>query len=186
MKIDIAGIEGFDGMTAEQKVEALLGYDLDPVKLGFKTQEEFDKIMTENKQKKDEIRKLKEGAGTNAELEKRLAELEERNQELDRQSRMANLKASFTELGYSKELAEEAAKASVENDTAKVIEIQSKFLVEREKKIREEALKKMRRPGGGGGDDGDENPLVAAAKAIGKTHAETNKSASDALSNYYI
>ena len=99
---------------------------------------------------------------------------------------MANLKASFTELGYSKELAEEAAKASVENDTAKVIEIQSKFLVEREKKIREEALKKMRRPGGGGGDDGDENPLVAAAKAIGKTHAETNKSASDALSNYYI
>ena len=131
MKIDIAGIEGFDGMTAEQKVEALLGYDLDPAKAGFKTQEEFDKIMTENKQKKDEIRKLKEGAGANAELEKRLAELEERNKELDRQSRMANLKASFTELGYSKELAEEAAKASVENDTAKVIEIQSKFLVRR-------------------------------------------------------
>lgn len=186
MKIDITGIEGFDGMTAEQKVEALLGYDLDPAKAGFKTQEEFDKIMTENKQKKDEIRKLKEGAGANAELEKRLAELEERNKELDRQSRMANLKASFTELGYSKELAEEAAKASVENDTAKVIEIQSKFLVEREKKIREEALKKMRRPGGGGDDDGEKNPYIDIAKNIGKAQAESAKAASDALSRYML
>jgi hypothetical protein len=185
MKINTGAIEGFETMTAEQKVEALLGLDMDPTKSGFRTQEEFDRIMTENKQKKDEIRKLKENVGANTELEKRLAELEEKNKELDRLSRMASLKASFTELGYSKELAEEAAKASVENDTAKVLEIQSKFLVERDKKIREDAMKKMRRPGGGG-DDGDKNELVDIAKSIGKSQAEAAKAASDALSNYLI
>lgn len=184
MKISTSGIEGFEGMTAEQKLEALLGLDIDPTKEGFKTQEEFDKIMTENKQKKDEIRKLKEGAGAKTELEQRIAELEEKNKELDKQSRLATLKASFTELGYSKELAEEAAKASVDNDTAKVLEIQSKFLVERDKKIREEALKKMRRPGGGG-DDGDTNPLLEAAKNLGKEQANAGK-ASEAMSKYFI
>lgn len=186
MKISTEGIEGFEGMTAEQKVEALLGLEVDPTKAGFKTQEEFDRIMTENKQKKDEIRKLKEGAGAKTELEQRIAELEEKNKELDRQSKLASLKASFTELGYSKELATEAAQASVDNDTAKVLEIQSKFLVERDKKIREEALKKMRRPGGGEGGDDDKNPLVEAAKLLGKARAESDKTAADALSNYII
>lgn len=186
MKINTTGIEGFEGMTAEQKVEALLAFDFDPTKAGFRSQEEFDKVMTENKQKKDEIRKLKESAGSSSELEKRIAELEEKNKELDRQSRMASLRASFTELGYSKELAEEAAQASVDNDTAKVLEIQSKFLVERDKKIREESLKKMRRPGGGGDDGGEKNPLAEFAKELGKSQAETNKTLSDALSNYFI
>lgn len=185
MKISTTGIEGFDGMTAEQKVEALLNLDIDPTKSGFRSQEEFDKVMTENKQKKDEIRKLKETAGASTELEKRIAELEAKNQELDKQSRMASLRASFTELGYSKELAEEAAQASVDNDTAKVLEIQSKFLVERDKKTREEALKRMRRPGGGG-DDGEKNPLTDFAKELGKAQATSDKTLSEALSNYLI
>ena len=186
MKINTNLIDGFETMSAEEKLKALLGLDFDPE--GYRPQSEFDKIMSENKQKKDEIRKLREdlakGSSTAGDLEKRLAELEKQNATLARDAEVSSLIASFTKLGYSEELAKEAAVASADKDLAKVLEIQTKFQAEHDKTIREEALKGMRKPGGGQPTDLDKNPLLEAAKAIGKEVADSAKVAG--MSNYLL
>jgi len=186
MKINTSAIEGFEKMSAEEKLTALLGLDFEPE--GYRSQAEFDRIMSENKQKKDEIRKLREelntGNSNSADLEKRLAELEKQNATLARDAEISSLVASFTKLGYSEDLAKEAATASADKNLAKVLEIQTKFQAEHDKTIREEALKGMRKPGGGQPPESDKNPLLEAARSIGKEIAESTKA--DGLSNYLL
>ena len=65
-----------------------------------------------------------------------------------------------------------------------MLEIQTKFQAEHDKTIREEALKGMRKPGGGQPTDLDKNPLLEAAKAIGKEVADSAKVAG--MSNYLL
>ena len=186
MKINTSAIEGFEKMSAEEKLKALLGLEFEPE--GYRPQSEFDKIMSENKQKKDEIRKLREelnnGNSNSADLEKRLAELEARNATLARDAEISSLVASVTKLGYSEELAKEAATASADKNLSKVLEIQTKFQAEHDKALREETLKGMRRPGGGQPPEPDKNPLLEAARSIGKEMAESTKAGG--LSNYLL
>lgn len=189
MKLDTSLIEGFDSMTAEQKVEALTKFEMDPTKAGFKTQADFDKIMTENAEKKKRIKELENQGNSNDEektaLTKRLEELEESNKKLIRDSQIASHTARFIGMGYEESLAKEAAEASADGDMTKLFEVQAKFLKAHDEKLKADALRNMRRPQGGGNDDGSDDGTSIAA-GIGKRQSEARKTSSDILSKYKV
>lgn len=196
MKVDTGLINGFESMTAEQKVDALLGLDMDPTKLGFKTQESFDKIMSENADYKHRLRdmeKASKDALSASATEKdgmsaKLAELTEKYDALMREKQIAEDVGQFVAMGYSQELAKEAAEAYASNDRAKLFAVQTKFLAERDQKAKEDALSRMHGNQGGSGDQGgsEDNELLKFARAYGKQKAEAAAVTEKAVGNYII
>lgn len=188
MKVDTSLIQGYDTMTSEQKIEALLGLDMDPTKAGFRSQADFDKIMTENAEKKKRIKELEtKGAADKDELTKRLEELEESNKNLLRASNIASTTAQFIGMGYDEALAKEAAEASADGDMAKLFAAQQKFLKAHDEAIKKEALKGMTPPQGGSGGSGDADKAAEAlAKQIGQQQAAAVKTSGDILGQYMI
>lgn len=191
MKVDTSLIEGFEAMTMEQKLEALLKLDMDPTKLGFKTQADFDKVMTENAEKKKRIKELEtQGRGNDDEktaLTKRLEELEESNKTLLRNAQIASTTSQFIGMGYDEALAKEAAEASADGDMAKLFAAQQKFIKAHDEKLKAEALKGMRPPVGGGKGGSDETDEgVKMAQTLAKARSESLKTSNDILDQYLV
>lgn len=183
MKIDTSLIEGFDTMTPEQRVEALQNFDLDPTKAGFRTQADFDRVSSESAERKRRIKEL-EQAGDNTDLTKRLEELEAANKALVRENLIASNASRFTAMGYSADLAQEAAVASADGDQTKLFEIQAKFLEAHDKALKAQALKDMKGLQHGGDNPKSEDADLELARKFGKMTADANKAASDVLSHY--
>ena len=188
MKVDTNLINGFENMTTEEKLAAVLELDLDPTKVGFKTQESFDKIMSENA---DYKRKLKETEKTktaeNDDLSLKLTDLTEKYEALMKEKQIAEDIGQFVSMGYSQELAKEAAEAYAANDRAKMFAVQTKFLSERDQKAREAALKGMHGNQGGTGPAKNEtDELLEFAKSFGKQKAEGMKATEQVTESYMI
>ena len=197
MKVDTSSINGFESMTAEQKVEALLGLEIDPTKAGYKAQDVFDKVMSENaeykRRLKDAEKQSKETASASLaekdDLTAKLTELTEKYESLMLEKQIADDIGQYVAMGYSKELAKEAAEAYASKDRAKMFAVQTKFLAERDQKAREEALKGMHGNQGGSGSAGassEENEFLSLAKSFGKQRAEAMAAADKAVGNYII
>lgn len=187
MKVDVSLIEGYEAMTPEQKVEALLKFEMDPTKNGFRTQADFDKVMSENAEKKKRIKELETQAGTEKDdLTKRLEELEKNNKELQRANLVASTTAQFIGMGYEEALAKEAAEASADGDMTKLFAAQQKFLKTHDEKLKAEALKNMKPPQGGAGGNDEKSFGDKFAENIGKSVAASQKASADVLSQYQI
>lgn len=188
MKLDVSLIDGYDAMTLEQKVEALLGLDMDPTKAGFRTQADFDKIMTENAEKKKLIKELeKKQTGEKDELTKRLEQLEEANKALERTNQIASTEAQFLGMGYSKDLAKKAAEATVDGKMADLMAAQQEFLKAHDEALKAEALKGMTPPqNGSGGDGSSKSEAEQIAERIGKAESGSMKASNDILSQYLV
>lgn len=189
--IDTSTIEGFEAMTTEEKLNAVLGLEIpekiDPAKTVSK--ELFDKKASESagwKRKHDELLALltDEQKKKQAENEEKAA-LQDRVAALEREKQIADATAQYVSLGYSKVLAEETANAFVSGDTAKVFENAAKHRSELEQSIRSDLLKGTKRPEGSlGGDGGDQ--IVEAAVRRSKAKAEADAKAAKARSYYII
>lgn len=185
--IDTSTIEGFEAMTTEEKLNALLGLEIpekiDPAKTVSK--ELFDKKASEAAEwkRKHDALLTDEQKKKQAEDEEKTA-LRDRVAALEREKQIADATAQYVSLGYSKALAEETANAFVSGDTAKVFENAAKHRAELEQNIRSDLLKGTKRPEGSlGGDGGDQN--VEAAVRRSKAKAEADAKAAKARS-YYI
>lgn len=190
--IDTTAIQGFDSMTAEQKLEAVLKIELPdvPDMSKFVSKETFDKKASETA---DLSKKLKEaldeeGKKKLAEEEakaadaQRYADLEAKYNELEKKSTISEYKANYLAQGYDEALAKETAEALANGDMAKVFTNAEKFKTALEAKIKADLMDSTPKPGGGAG--GSTNPLVEQAKEIGKAKAEANKAAADVMSHY--
>lgn len=194
MKIDVSTIEGFDTMTAEQKLEALMELEV-PDKVDTSkmvSKELFDRKaselaeankklkskMTEDEQKQAEIAEAAEAAAKEKEaLLARVAELEKNNT-------LREYTLGFSNLGFDEKLAAETANLFEEKDSVKFFANMKKFLENYEKAIEKKLMDKTPNPGGNAGNSGDEDPAVKKAKALFGNNVGTGKAYEDVLSYY--
>ena len=119
-KIDITKIEGFDKMSAEDKVKALLGYELPEADhTGYVKKETFDKTATElasfKKKEREALseaeRKAAEQADKITEQEGKITQLTEEIEAFKTREQTATYAAQYVGLGYDAELAQATAAA---------------------------------------------------------------------------
>lgn len=186
--IDTSVIEGFDAMTAEDKVAALLKLDV-PEKVdltGYIAKSQFDRVSSELADTKKQLKgKMTEDEAKKAEEDKARAELEGKYQELLKKSTIADHTANFLALGYDKDLARSTAEALFDGDMEKVFANQQKFNEAREKQLRAELVKKDPRPDGAGGGSDDKKSDVDLAKRLAQRKADSRKESENVM-KYYI
>lgn len=147
-KIDATKIAGYDEMSAEEKIKALLDY-------------EYNDNSTELKRYKDSITKLSSEIAENkkrfneiaSEDEKRkMAEQEERDrmraelEQLKNEKTVATYTAHYTSLGYDESSAKSSAEALAKGDMDTVFAIQKSFTDKREKDIVARQVKDFPKP----------------------------------------
>lgn len=154
--IDTSSIDGFDTMTPEEKVAALLEMDV-PERVDmslFVAKETADKYATEAANLKKQLKsKMSEDEQREAD---RLAAEEAMKTELEnlrRERTLSNYKASYLSLGYDEQLAGEAATALADGDMDTVFANQKKHIVNMEKELRAKILQETPTPAAGSSFD---------------------------------
>ena len=151
-KIDVTQIEGYETMTAEEKLKALEEFDVpDPDYSGFVKKEQFDKTASELATAKKQLReKMTEDEAAKQKEKEEREELESKYNKLLRESEISKHKAKFLSLGYDETLADETAEAMADGDMEKVFVNQKKHLESVEKRVRADVLKGTPKPNGDG------------------------------------
>ena len=149
-------------------------------------EEQLAELLAENKRlRRANDKASSEAADYKRQLNARLSESERQEQEraeqaeamaselkeLRRERDISNLVRNFTVLGYSEEMAKEAAEAQYEGDTSKMFEVQRKYKSDLENKIKAEFMRGTPPPQGGSLQGGV--PLTEA-KIKSMTPAEIN------------
>lgn len=150
--IDTASIEGYESMTAEEKVAALEGYDF----AGFVSKATFDKTASELADKKKQLRERMTDEEKSKEAQ---TALQESYDALLRKLTVSENKAKLVGLGYEESLAESTAIAMADGDTDKVLAAQKAHMEAYAKKLRADLLKQTPRPEGGGDPEGKQMTL---------------------------
>lgn len=148
-KINTSAIEGYENMSAEEKLAALEAMDIPDVD---KMKSALDKATSEaagyKKQLRERMSEDEAKAARDAEeREKVMAELEQ----LRAEKVVDQYTTKFLALGYDEKLARETASALAAGDTEVVFKNYSKFIVDREKALKAEILKATPTPPAGDG-----------------------------------
>ena len=155
MKINTGKIEGYDGMTLEQKLAALEAYEVeDPDYTGYVPKGVFDKTASELATAKKELRDKMSADELKAREEAdKIEALTRERDALLREKTIAGYKAKYLALGYDEKLATETAEAMASGDLDKVFESQRKHIEAVGKKIKAEVLQTTPKPEGGNGSE---------------------------------
>lgn len=184
--IDVTAIQGFDGMTAEQKVEALLKVEIPETfdRSKWIAKDQFDRTASELADAKKQLKgKMSAEESEKAERDKAMQDMQEKYNALLKQSTIANHTAKYLSMpGYDEKLARDTAEALFDGNMEKVFANQLKAAESYEKKIKAEAMRGMRDPAKG--DDDDKPANVEYAKQRGKARADALKASKDVLSHY--
>ena len=186
--ISTESIEGFDSMTAEEKVDALLKLDLPDSSAELaRMKSALDKATSEAADYKKQLKgKLTEDEAAAAERDAKWAEMEAKLKELETEKTISTYKASYLAMpGFDEKLAEDTAKALAEGDMKTVFANQQKANAAHEKKLRAEMVKQDPKPDGAGGDDQKKDTAVEFARNLGKQRADALKSANEGLKHYF-
>ena len=134
--IDTSKIEGYENMTAEEKVKALEAYSIaDPDYSGYVKKETFDKTASELAQTKKDLKaRMSEEEIRQKEAAEELNKYKAEAETLKKEKAISDNKAELLGIGYSDELAAITAKAMVEGDIATVIKNQQ-LVIENVKKV---------------------------------------------------
>jgi hypothetical protein len=152
-KINTSAIEGYENMTAEEKLAALEAMDLpDPDYTGFVKKDLLDKATSEAANYKKQLREkmTEDEAKAAKDAEEREAIMTELEQ-LRAEKVVDQHTAKFLGLGYDEKLARETAKAMAAGDTELVFKNHAKFIADREKALKAEILKSTPTPPAGDG-----------------------------------
>lgn len=140
MKIDPKLIEGFEEMSAEDRVSALLGFDLEDTKL----KNRLNEVTAEASEYKKKLNaRLSEEERMKAEREEEDKAIRAKLAEYERQSTVSTYKSSYLALGYDEELATSTAEALADNDTASVFANQKIFQEQQNAKIKSDILSRQ-------------------------------------------
>ena len=149
-QIDTSKIEGYDTMTAEEKVKAFESFNIpDPDYSGYVKKDVFDKTASDlAKAKKDLKDRMTEEEVKKAEAEAELNKYKEQAESLQREKNIAENKAKFISLGYDDALAQETAEAMEKGDYATVFKNQQTVIENVKKIAKGEAAANMPTPAG--------------------------------------
>lgn len=170
MKIDVAKIEGFDAMSAEDKINALMGFEFEAP--AADSADEVNKLKTalskSNSEAAEYKRKLKEKLTESEAAEQARAEEEakmrERLAELEKKDFLSTHKANFLGAGYSAELAESSANAMADGNWNQVFEDLKKFTEETVAKTKAEYINGQPKGSSGKTPSSDDLEKEALAK----------------------
>lgn len=194
-QFDTSQIEGFEGMSAEEQVKALLGAEIpDAVDLSkYVSKEQFDKKVSDlssaNKKLKDQMnedqqKKLEEEEAKQQEAQK-FADLENKYNELLKQSTLKEHTISLNGLGFDDKLAADTAVAIVDGDAAKLFKNMKTFLEGFRKSVEKELMDKNPGVNGNGGQNKEEaDKAVEFAKGLLGSKKETGTGYSDVMKQY--
>lgn len=147
MKIDTTKIAGFDEMTAEDKLNALLGYEFEESKEPedvTKLKNALSKANSDAAEWKRQFReKQTEAERAEAERKEHEAAVEEELRTLRRDKTVGGYVAQCLALGYDKDLALRAAEAMADGDAAAVLSCQQDFIEAKKKELEATALNKQ-------------------------------------------
>lgn len=170
-KVDITKIEGYEGMTPEEKIKALEAYEIEDVQpdySGYVKKDVFDKTASELAGVKKQLKeKMTDDEAAKQKEQEEREELQSKYEKLLHDSEVSKNKAKLLALGYEEKLADDTAEAMVTGDLEKVMVNQKKHLEAVEKKVRAEALKDTPKPTG----DGDSKTMTLE-KLRGMTPSE--------------
>lgn len=134
-KIDTTRIEGYESMTAEQKVAAL-----EAIEFADNTEEleRYKKAASKANSEAADWKKKHNALLSDEERNKQqnaeeINTLRDRVAELEKEKLISTHKSRFLALGYDEQLAAETADAMANGDTDKVFEAQRKFLEHHDK-----------------------------------------------------
>lgn len=169
-KIDVSKIEGYAGMSAEDKVKALeaLEYEDNQAELE-RLKRANDRLSSESAEWKRKHNDLlsEEEKKKQEELEK-VARMEKELEGLRKDKTVSEYKAKFLAQGYAEDLAASTAAALADGDTATVFANQQKFLETYKQSIKAETLKDTPKPPAGGSSGGnDYGKLIDTARENG-------------------
>lgn len=152
MNIDTKLIEGYEDMTAEEKVAALEKFEYnDHSEENTKLRNSVSKANKEAAEwKKKHNALLDDDERKKQEADEKYAQMEQKLAALEKEKTISAYKASYLSMGYDDELALEIANATAEGEMDKVFECQKKFLEAHDKEVTKGALKNTPRPGAGG------------------------------------
>lgn len=147
-KIDISKIEGYNEMSAEDKVKALESYEYaDTDYTGYVRKDVFDKTASELAQKKKELKEKMSEDEQKAQEDKEAREkLQADYESLLRENKISKYKANYLSMGYDSKLADEMAVAMADGDVDKLFKNQVKQNEILEKKIKAEILADTPKP----------------------------------------
>lgn len=185
--IDTTKIEGFDGMTAEQKLDALMKFEIpESVDMAkFVSKEIFDKKASEAANLTKQLRdKMTEDEQKKADDAKALADMKAEIESLRKDKMVSEYTAKYIALGYDSDLAAETAKAIADGDMAKVFANGEKHKTAMEQKIKEDLMNGTPKPGGSGGKDKSVDAAVEKARELAKARHGNDKSYNDIMSKY--
>ncbi len=152
-KIDTTQIEGYENMTAEEKLAALESYEYEDHSEEVQTlKNRNDKLSKESAEWKrkhnallsEDERKAQEAKEERERMEQELAELR-------REKAKSVYKAKLLADGYDETLADASADALADGDTDTFFANQKKFIAARDKALKEELMRGTPRPGAGDG-----------------------------------
>lgn len=169
--IDTSKIEGYDTMTAEEKVKAFESFIIpDPDFSGYVKKDVFDKTASELAQTKKDLKaRMTEEEVAKAEHEAELKKYKEQAESLQREKNISENKAKFLSLGYDDKLAGETAEALEKGDFATVFKNQQ-VVIENVKKIAKGEAMASTTPPAGKVTDG--NKTVTKAQFDAMTYAQ--------------
>lgn len=156
MKIDISKIEGYDTMSAEEKLAALEALELpDPDFTGFVKKDLLDKATSEAASYKKQLReRMSEDEAAKAKAAEDMAAVMAELEALRSEKAVSEYTSKFMSIGYSEELAKSTAAALQKGDMTTMFKNHSKFVVEREKAVKADLLKTTPTPPAGDGSKG--------------------------------
>lgn len=166
MSIDTTKIEGYAEMSPEDKIKALEGYD--PSKDGFVQKSTFDKTASELSDTKKKYRALlDDDERKKQESEDSIKSMQEELDKLRKEKALSENKTKLLGIGYSEELATQAAVAVQDGDLSAFFESVKSFVDEREKAWKADALKATSTPPNGSIGSVDYDKQIADAQAMG-------------------
>ena len=151
-------IDGYDSLSAEEKLKALENLEIEDNSSEFqKLKESFNKASSDVadykkklKAKEEELNsKLSEDERKEKERQEKEAEKDALLQSLLKEKSLAEHKANFLKVGYDEELATSSANALVDGDYKSVFDNLGKFISERDKQAQVRALDSTPRPTSG-------------------------------------
>lgn len=175
-KIDVSKIEGYESMSAEEKLAALEALELpDPDYSGYVKKDVADKYASEAASFKKQLReKMTEDEAAKAKAAEDLAAAMEELEHYRVKDAISEYTTQFMGLGYDESLARATATALQKGDMSVMFKNHAKFVADREKALKAEMLKSTPTPPAG---DGDKGPSKEAFQKM--TLAEKQKFATE-------
>ena len=185
--INTESIQGFDEMTPEQQVQALLGFEYDDgSEENKRLKAAMDKAASETASYKKQLKeKMTAEEIKQQETDNAIKAMEQKIAEYERRERLSQAKTMLLGSGFEDSLSDDAAAAFISGDTAKFSDSLKKFRLSIEAQTKSSLMQSTPKMESGTPDSNPSDSVnTSIAEQIGKNRAESNKKSMGILDSY--